>query len=573
MKNLKKQFCLGLLVLALALPTIAGAQSEYDRFSLWLGTHYTDFQDYAKKMGEYRKVSDDPFPEFRIDFLRARDRSIYSLKANYFDDENIIGEVGFKNADKLDLNIKYRSQTTQGNQDLLANLAAREWLTDHPGGKILTHELTDVGVDYSTHRQQIESNLGMLLSSKGNIRLMVAHRTILKDGNEQSLGSDHCFSCHITSSEVAVENKTHAFVVGIEGEAKNQKAGYSFGYRKFKSDRSDDLNFYDNAMHPVNGGAQDEFASRLIYEDTSLAVNTLPETKKISHRFKLKGELGKGRYSGGIVYSKVENSAVALNGRTLTSTSFGGRMAYAVKLSPKVRLQTKVSGNRIKNDDPFVDLPLYRNSIDFDYVRYSSLDRKEFDGSAEITSRVNRKTTLSLMAGYDYTLRYDYPDSELGIATKKIIAQLKIKYRPSRKATFKAKYRFEKTSDPFTSENGLFELRGREALMREFSSYNYAFYYQRESLRYQPITTLPTDYHEVDLTGNFQLSNRAGLTVGFKTVMDKNNDLDSLDVKHLSLQPNINLNYSPNNKWAIVGGYSFSFYKSRGPIAVALFDG
>jgi len=58
-----------------------------------------------------------------------------------------------------------------------------------------------------------------------------------------------------------------------------------------------------------------------------------------------------------------------------------------------------------------------------------------------------------------------------------------------------------------------------------------------------------------------------------KGSFDKNNDLDSLDVQHFSLNPNVNLNYTPNPTTILTVGYSYNFDKAKMPITVALFDG
>ena len=53
----------------------------------------------------------------------------------------------------------------------------------------------------------------------------------------------------------------------------------------------------------------------------------------------------------------------------------------------------------------------------------------------------------------------------------------------------------------------------------------------------------------------------------------KNGDLDSLDVKHSAIRPNLALSVSPIPRWFLMGGYTYQYAKSRGPVAVALFDG
>jgi hypothetical protein len=170
-------------------------------------------------------------------------------------------------------------------------------------------------------------------------------------------------------------------------------------------------------------------------------------------------------------------------------------------------------------------------------------------------------------------MRNDYPEFEADEATKKMIGQLKINYREGLKYSIRGKYRFEKTSDPFTSGRGLFEARGREALQRDYPGFAFIFYYQREDLRYQDITTVPTDHHEFDVNATIKSSPKANLALGFKTVIEKNNDLDSLDVERFSMQPNLNVNLIPNTEWIMSAGYSYDYHKSRGPVTLALFDG
>jgi hypothetical protein len=92
-------------------------------------------------------------------------------------------------------------------------------------------------------------------------------------------------------------------------------------------------------------------------------------------------------------------------------------------------------------------------------------------------------------------------------------------------------------------------------------------------LRYQDITTAPTEKHIFELVTNWRPDNKVSMTVGLKAKYDKNGDLDSLDVSHSALQPHLALNFNPDQKWSISAGGSYSYLKSRGPVTVALFDG
>ena len=70
-------------------------------------------------------------------------------------------------------------------------------------------------------------------------------------------------------------------------------------------------------------------------------------------------------------------------------------------------------------------------------------------------------------------------------------------------------------------------------------NFAFIFYFQREALRYQTITTLPTDHHEFNLGGMILASAKASVNLNFRGLFDKNNELDSLDVKQSLIQPAI----------------------------------
>jgi hypothetical protein len=241
----------------------------------------------------------------------------------------------------------------------------------------------------------------------------------------------------------------------------------------------------------------------------------------------------------------------------------------------------KLIATKFDTDDYFIDLPLYREGRpgpveaqhDFDLNRKSSLTRIDLRSSVELISRLSRRITASLLLGYNRIDRDDYPIEEEGLASSKLIGQFKIRYRKGLRYSTYVKYRFEKTSDPFVSGRGLFEARGRDVLDPLPETFRFVFYFQREDLRYQNITIVPTQAHIFEWSSNWRPDPRFNVTVGLKGKYDKNGDLDSLDVNHLRLQPHLTLNLTPEPKWSVSAGGSYAHFKSRGPVTVALFDG
>ncbi len=573
------------LLLVFAASVFAGDGEGVATNSFWLGGHYTDFKDYTAKVGEYKLQSDKFLPEFKFNYFSQEGASVFRFNGHYFDYENMKGLVKTTTGDKFKAEFQYRSMTNNKGMDLLENMAAREWLGDHPGGKMITHEFLDDITEFPTHRQEFSGKAELLLSRKNDVRFVAAHRFIKESGNDQVVGNNHCFSCHLGSQSVDVDKRTNSLKLGLEGKALEQKLAYAFGYRKFENRGPDANFFYDQARHPVNGGSAVEFGPREIYNNGSYPIAGTPETEKLSHKFTSKGKLGSAHYAAALTYSRAENKAINFTDTKLVSEAIGGKLNITAPLSPKSRLVAKLGVNSIKNEDPFIDVPDFRAGRwpdsangeavvppNFDYTRYSSLDRTTIDGSAEYITRVNKQLTVGILAGLKSVSRKDYPDIAGDNTSTTMIGQLNLKYRQGLKMTTRLKYRLETTSDPYTSGRGLFERIGADELV-PLNGTTFIFYHQREDLRYQAITTEPTMKHKLDFSTSYRFNSKVNLLVGLKAMMDKNGDLDSLDVKHSSFTPNLNLTLMPTPEWVIVTGVTYNQSKSRGPVTIALFDG
>jgi len=560
----------------LAMPIVAAAADSDSSLtrSLWIGSHYTSISDYARKVGEYDLGKDELFPEARFDLHSTRKANIIDFWSHYYDYRTQTAGLSAKLGDRLSGEANYQSFIKAFGQDGLSNLETREWLSSRPGGKILTHELSDSGADYNIRRQEFQARLDFLLSHRNNVRLMAAHRTILEKGSQQQLTANHCYSCHVGSQTRRVDKRTYQYQAGLQADIQKLTAGYDFSYRTFSSHANAPTFTYDSAAHPVSGLSGPEFASRQIFSDTTLAVGTLPKTNKTGHKARLKGEVAGGQFSSSFTYSTAKNTVTDLK-----SDAYGGSAQYARRLSPRSRLVAKASLLRQKTDDVFIDLPTWRagrpgTQVDFDYTRYSSLNRLDAKGSAELITKLNAKSQLSLLTAYQRVRRDNYPDVDY--TTNKYSGQAKYRYRPTTKADVTLAYRIDKTNKPFTAARGLFEASGRDvlkALDTIAATRGFIYYFQREALRYQTISTMPTDRHEGNLSGTLALGTRTTLQWSVKGVYDKNGDLDSLDVKHVSLQPTIGLTLTPSTKWSYAAGWTYTYDKARLPVTMPLFDG
>ncbi len=578
MKSMLK-FVFVLVVLLLASSIVfAGDGPTTESYSIWIGGHYTEFSDYAKKVGEYNKGDNETLPEFALNYLSTGSNSIFRFTSHYYDNKNAFAKLQSTISDKMKLSVQYRSLLKQEGQDLLTNIEAREYLpaTDALSGKMLTHDIQDPNADYNTHRQEILTKFSLLLSEKNNVRLNATHRMILKNGHEQKIASTHCFSCHLTSMSAEVNNTQHNLEVGVDADVANFNIGYQFGYRLYDPQNSKSITYYDDARHPTNGGSGGEFGPRVIYEDTEAEFSVVPKTEKMSHKVKFKRNVGQGYLAGVIGYASAENKFTSLK-----TNSYSSIFNYATFLDMKTKLITKVALSKFDSDSIYIDLPTFRegladsNYVDFDFTRYSALNRTNVNLSAELIKRMNAKTTLSGLIGYDIVNRDNYPTVDDGLSTKKLYLQGKLKYRQGLSMRSSLKVRFEKISDPFVSGRGFFEEAGHGDARLEplVPTSNWVFYFQRESLRYQDITTLPTQVLSFDWNMSYNPSMKLSATFGLKGKLDKNDDLDSLDVEHSSFIPSITVMYNPTERFSMHTGYSYNYDKSRLPITVAVFDG
>ncbi len=563
---------------------ILNAEGTEYKYSLWLGGHYDTYDNYGKKVGEYRHLYDNVYPEARFKMWAIGDDFYLNFDGHFYDNKNISGYFQGKLSNRLKAKVDYRLFRRQLQTDLLDVMNAREELENgNPGGKMVTHEDLDPGFDFNYDRHQIESEVEFLINEEHDVKFKAAHRFWADNGNEQRISSTHCFSCHLTSKAVEVDRKLNQFNIGLEGHPGPVGLSYNFIYSKFQSDAPIPSIFYDPAKHPVNGGSAEEFSSRVIYENEETIFGVYPETEKFGNRVRFFADIGRHRLTGSGFYYQAKNVNIPdpdsiLGGTTdLKTTTVGGTVNFLALINPRAQLVAKTAISRTDADDIFIDMPNWREDRagggqDFDFTRYSSLDRLEGKGSLELTYRLNPKITLAALGGFEYTRRDDFPQMDAEYATKKYIGQAKLNYRKGLSYNARFKYRLEMTEDPFQSFRGLFEEEGRTTIVTLPGSPQ-PYYFQREDLKYQEVTTLPTMSHQIEFANNVKLNSNASWNNNIKFKFEKNDDLDSLEVENTFFEPATGITYMPDPRWVLSAGGAYQYFKSKGPVTVAMFDG
>ncbi len=542
-------------------------------WSLWLGGHYTGYEDFYKKVGEFDRGEKEAMPEVSLSYSGYKEDQSWDFFGHYYDPKRISFDLSGKSKDVFSGKVSYLSSYRQRATDLLENLMAREAVNQEnkPGGKMFTYEHENPDADFGYTRHEVKSDFQVKVPGSAKLKIKAFHRSILEKGDDQKVVSMHCSSCHMVSKSAKVDRRTHTVSAGAEATTGPVLFSYLGSYRTFKSEASTPVAFYDKAEHPTEKdsakqeGYIKEFDARMVFNDEKVPFGQIPETEKMAHTLKVKTDMGKkGDILGSFTNSQAKNKSAGLKVQ-----SNSGGLKYVVSPSQKTKIVALASLSRIESDEAQIDLPLWRDGLtgggqDFDWIRYSNLTRTVAKGSAEFIYQPNRKYRVFLSTGYEGTERDDYPDIEAKGKTTKLKASVGGKYRPNSKFWGRIKYSFENIKDP-APYNQLFEASG-DTLAK-------LWYFEREKLRYGDVTNQPTNQHGIDLTLNFRPDRRTSLSAGLRASLETNGDTDSLDFERTKLQPQVSATLAPTPEWNLFGSISYAYDKSNGLASVAMMDG
>jgi len=556
-------------------PALSQEEPSFSAWSLWLGGHYTGYEDFYKRVGEFDRGEKEAMPEVSLSYSGYKGDQSWDLFGHYYDPKSISFDLSGKSKDIFSGKVSYRSSYRQRATDLLENLMAREAVNQEnkPGGKMFTYEHEDPAADFGYTRHEVKSDIQVKIPGSAKLKIKAFHRSIVEKGDDQKVVSMHCSSCHMVSKSAEVDRRTHTISAGSEATAGPVLFSYLGSYRTFKSEALSPVAFYDTAQHPVNGTLIEEFGSRTIFDGEEVPFGQIPETEKIAHTLKVKANLGKN----GDILGSFSNSQAKNKSAGLKIKSNSGGLKYVVSPSQKTKIIALASLAMIESDEAQINLPLWRDGLtggsqDFSWTRYSNLTRTVAKGSAEFVYQPSRKYRLFLSAGYEGTERDDYPYYEARGKTTKLKASAGGKYRPNSRFWGRIKYTFENIDDPFSPYEQMFERAGTDVL-EKLEDNKWYYYFQRDELRYGSITNQPSNQHAVELNLNLRPNHKISYSAGLKASLGTNNDTDSLDFERTQLQPQVSANFAPTPMWNLFGSLGYMYDNSNGLAAVAMMDG
>jgi len=564
-------------VTCLAILTISAWAQQPVRSSswtLWVGTHYTGFEDFYKKVGEFNRGEEGAMPEVSFAYRGYDGPRSLDFSGQFYDPDRMSVNVSGRASDVLAGKVSYQSFFRQQSADLMDNLSAREAVNRNDlqtgGGKMVTHDpVSETDFGYTRHR--VDSDFEVKVPGSAGVRFHASYRGTFDKGDEQKIVSMHCSSCHQVSMSIPVDRQTHNVGGGVAADFGPVSVSYNLAYRTFVSNAATATAFYDTAQNPVSGGAGD-LKSRMNFSAEVVPFSEYAETQALTHTLTASTAVGKTKIFGSFTSATADNTTYDIGYQ-----SNGGTLKVIHPTSHKTKLIVQGAYRRNESDSYFVDMPLWRagqagGDQNFDWTRYSNLSRTELKGSGEFIYQPERKYRFSVLAGYDATTRDDYPYYGADQEETVLRGELGFKYRPSLKFTGQAKLRLESIDNPFSPYGQLYESYGKTALHKMPDNANY-YYFQRDSLRYGEFTNQPTTRFGGDLKLSLRPTSQLTLGASLRATLEKNSDLLNLEYERTILQPTLSASLTPSSAWTLYADYSYLMDKSNGLAVVAMMDG
>jgi len=596
---------LGAVVLLLCWAT-TGLADDGDSFSegeATVGAHVGEFGDMPDRVGEYVNLDglSDLTADFILDMVGGNTDTLYRIYLDYYDASTKSFAFDLDTPNYVSADFGYRSFVHNLDDDLLQNLQAKEGVpqpdgTYNPGGKQIYNTDNDPLRRYYLEYERFHGNVKIDLPfvEGGAIRLGFDDQH--KQGYKQKMTIDHCAFCHVEGNTVRVDQRTKKWTAAIDGTVGMVSANYDFARSDYADLSSENLHRWKNANHPVNGGSGGEFASRLLFEDTTLPYAAAADNEKLTHNAGLKLDLkGAGSLKGSYTYATRENLKSRVKSK-FNAAAFG----YAVKLSPKMRLTARFLSYESKVDDYFVDLPNFRagdavgGNQNFDWTRISASNRQVNQGDLNLGWRLGKGRHLKVNWRYQVIDRNAMTQSQTtylytGAANGEIdqylpstaqdnkttINRIKLRYdaRMGLKGKYNLSYVYTDVDQPFMNPTAMCEesLAGTPSTHVDAGPIGRLYYYQRA--RYGNGTNQPSQAHKATARGSYQLTPRTSVSAYFTYATEKNDEMNVYEYQRDMITPGVNLWTAPSDRVLFTLGWAYNKVASNANLCPPFFDG
>jgi len=437
------------------------------------------------------------------------------------------------------------------------------------------------GHEYRITYTDIHSKSELNIPDASWLKFRVEFRRETRDGAHQGFALSKCSSCHVNSMARPVDEATNTIKGSVIVDTGKFGAEYSFLYRSSTEDEKSVLNLYDSAIHPVL--LADVFTNRVLYDDTNgpLPTNYEPDTSKRQHTFKLHYNFDENtKLAGAAIYSDEKNDDADLH---VYSRNYSARFSRIFKNN--ISFNTRFRYSNIDNVSTYVHLveqpavagpqagmtytDAYPEFGTADFVRFSALSRQTYYFDADATIPFANRDRLMLMYNYKGIDR----DYFSGDTTKKHTFPTAFRTNPMKPFSARIRYRFQKTSDPFTN----FKAAIAPALQPQptpggspFIGTQYWVIYEN---RQANLTNQPTISHDLNFMGTWKSKSSLGINFNYNYKYQKNDDLNFSDWSQTIHILGANIWYNPAERVMFNAGVNYNHYKTEALFSQPVWDG
>jgi hypothetical protein len=594
---LRKSGTLVLVLLCLLLWSRGWADEQGEKalhITVTPGIHGVDTYGEKVKVGEYDVLNQGINHDVGFTVDGKRGGTYFSAEGTYWEhnDLNYAGE--------LDLN-RYITQEFDYfrfwhalDHDPLTNLygvaTASPALTPAPPLVTYTDLASEGGIMYS----EMHSKTTMRITSKLPIELKAFFdfKREAREGKRQALTMSKCSACHVVGKNKEIDEDTVTYNPGLIAEHRNSVGRFSLSYefrgREFKDRASAPTNYYDNAVHPGNGGSV--FDDRVQYQDANLPYSERPESTKYGHVARFNSyfpSVNTGLMVSGM-YSETDNEEQDID---YTFKSVFSRLSTT--LIPNLSLNVRFKWIDLENDDKFVDVvepvgsaganagytwyehspDLTYYSCDPDFVRKSAMSREQYEVGFDATYLISRGLTFRGSYLWKQTDRDDYlvATNETETQEHKVKVGIRSRFKTpliNKRAKASITYTYRNIDDPFANLKAAF---ADEVCVQSGGPFGGTQYCELQQLRNVDLSNLPEEVHELRFDTTVPLLDRLSLNALYRYIDEENDSAEDWDsTTHM---PSVSLWYTPIDRLSVSLSYLYMRGKTGAFLGVPVYDG
>ncbi len=556
-----------------------GGEADYD-FEFGVGYHFTDYDDYVGKVGEYDVLDHDSTgPDMNASGSVQNDDLYLDFSGRYHNDDDYEGHISGDYQRIFMEDFSYSSFEHWLDHDDMDNLCGRT------GGVVVNHEDFNAGKDYIIRRSEQKSDTTFNLPFSPGTELHFNYRRQKREGHRQAMTISHCGACHVTSHAREVDEETEDIKTGISKKFGWITLVYEYFHREFDERGEAPENYYDDPTHP--GGAGEIFDDRIQYGDETLPYDLVPSMEKDTHMASLRATLpANSALYASYVFSNVENNDNDLETDTNTVNA-----RLTNNFFPGLSLSGRFKYLSIDNDDVFVDVneplstaglnagyPWHNHnpaldyaSFDPDYLRLSAMSRDVMTFGFDARYQLLSRTFINLGYEWEEVDRDDYAvDDDGDTETTTNTFKLSMTNRTCRGLKLRLGYKLEDTDNPFNYVNGACE---GSFTADDGGAFHGTQYWERHEERYADLSNQPTLAHEISGDITWSALKNLSVTANYRYINEENDETDVSDWQQESHVPSLSIAYMPLPQLSFNLSYIYDWTETETLANIPVFNG